>query len=89
MKRSGWDAAFDPPIELPEGGSLKTLRDAADYIQRLPAAEQQHEKVQTALHVLLQAADHNGLMCVTCRRSRHLHFLDDTIHRDRCKRPAM
>lgn len=57
-----WDAKFDEPIPLPNGGSLTTLRDAATYIEALPAAEQRHPKVQAAVHVLLQAADHGGPM---------------------------
>lgn len=57
-----WDARFDPPIALPEGGALTTLREAGDYIAALPAAEQHHPKVQAAAHVLIQAADHGGPM---------------------------
>ena len=57
-----WDAKFDEPIPLPDGGALTTLRDAATYIEALPAAEQRHPKVQAAIHVLLQAADHGGPM---------------------------
>lgn len=59
-ERTGWDARFDPPLALPEGGALRTLREAGAYIAALPAAEQQHPKVQAAVHVLLQAADHGG-----------------------------
>jgi hypothetical protein len=57
-----WTKRFDPPIELPEGGTLATLREAAAYIEDLPAAEQAHPAVQAAIHVLLQAADHDGPM---------------------------
>jgi hypothetical protein len=57
-----WTTRFDPPIPLPDGGTLATLRDAGDYIAALSAAEQQHPKVQAAVHVLLQAADHGGPM---------------------------
>ncbi|ACF01588.1 conserved hypothetical protein [Rhodopseudomonas palustris TIE-1] len=57
-----WTKRFDPPIELPGGGALTTLREAAAYIEALPAAEQKHPEVQTAIHVLLQAADHDGPM---------------------------
>jgi len=57
-----WSNRFDPPVTLPDGGELRTLRDAAAYIERLPPGEQQHPDVQTAIHVLLQAADHAGPM---------------------------
>jgi len=58
-----WTREFNEPVPLPEGGRpLRTLRDAAAYIEALPAAEQQHADVKTALHVLLQAADSYGPM---------------------------
>jgi hypothetical protein len=31
-----WGAEFDGPMALPDGAQLGTLRDAGDYIQRLP-----------------------------------------------------
>jgi hypothetical protein len=34
-----WSARFDEPITLPDGRTLKTLRDAANYITALPKAE--------------------------------------------------
>jgi hypothetical protein len=34
----GWKRAFDDPIPLPNGRQLITLRDAADYIMKLPKA---------------------------------------------------
>jgi hypothetical protein len=71
-----WSKRFEPPIPLPGGGSLVTLRDAANFIERLPPTEQQHPKVQTAIHVLLQAVDHGGpvifaRMGVTAMLGRH------------------
>jgi hypothetical protein len=35
-----WSSEFDDPIPLADGRQLLTLEDAADYIQRLPKAEQ-------------------------------------------------
>ncbi len=35
-----WSRAFDDPIPLPRGRQLVTLKDAADYIMKLPKAEQ-------------------------------------------------
>ncbi|NEV75498.1 hypothetical protein DYI24_00180 [Rhodopseudomonas sp. BR0C11] len=57
-----WTLRFDPPIPLPDGGEIATLREAGDYIAALPPAEQRHPEVQVAIHVLLQAADHGGPM---------------------------
>ena len=36
----GWKRLFDDPIPLPRGRRLVTLEDAAQYIQKLPEAEQ-------------------------------------------------
>lgn len=55
-----WDQLFSEPIPLPEGGRLDSLQDAGAYITRLPKAEHDVPRWQTAMHVLLQAADHGG-----------------------------
>jgi hypothetical protein len=34
-----WTQTFDNPITLPDGRTLRTLRDAANYITKLPDAE--------------------------------------------------
>jgi len=52
-----WSSEFDDPIPLPNGRQLVTLEDAADYIQRLPKAEQKVEQWQTAIHCLIGAAE--------------------------------
>jgi hypothetical protein len=36
----GWKREFDDPIPLPRGRQLVTLQDAANYIMKLPKAEQ-------------------------------------------------
>lgn len=35
----GWKRRFDDPIPLPDGRQLVTLRDAGNYITKLPKAE--------------------------------------------------
>ena len=40
----GWNRLFEDPIGLSRGRQLVTLKDAADYITRLPKAE--HESPQ-------------------------------------------
>ncbi len=52
-----WFRPFEDPIPLPGGGQLVTLKDAADYIMKLPKTEQQLEEWQTAIHCLLGAAE--------------------------------
>jgi hypothetical protein len=42
---------------LPGGRQLVTLKDAAEYIQKLPEAEQQLEEWQAAIGCLIGAAE--------------------------------
>ena len=53
----GWKREFEDPIPLPRGRQLVTLKDAADYIMKLPKAEQNLEDWQTAVHCLIGAAE--------------------------------
>ena len=56
----GWSREFDDPIPLPRGRQLVTLQDAANYIMKLPKAEQKLEEWQTATEVLIMAAEGHG-----------------------------
>jgi hypothetical protein len=60
MSKAGWYAHFREPILTPKGDQLITLRDAGDYIIKLPKAEHDTKAWQTAMHCLLQAADSGG-----------------------------
>lgn len=55
-----WNMEFDEPINLPNGREARTLRQAATYIFKLPADEHKHPKWQTAMHVLIEAAEGRG-----------------------------
>jgi hypothetical protein len=55
-----WDAPFDEPIELPNGKTARTLRQAAGYVTKLPKAEHEHKAWQTAMHCLIEAAEKRG-----------------------------
>jgi len=55
-----WSRAFDEPISLPRGRQLVTLKDAANYIQKLPKAEQLLEEWQSAVEALLLVVELNG-----------------------------
>ena len=48
-----WSRAFDDPIPLPRGRQIVTLKDAGNYIQKLPKAEQDLEEWQAAVEALL------------------------------------
>jgi hypothetical protein len=39
MPEKGWHRPFADPIPLPDGGELRTLRDAGNYIAKLPKRE--------------------------------------------------
>jgi hypothetical protein len=39
MPDHGWSTPFEDPIPLARGRQLVTLKDAADYITRLPKAD--------------------------------------------------
>ena len=60
MAKKGWSKSFEDPIVLPDGRKLITLKHAADYIMKLPKAEQKHEKWQVAIEVLIMAAEGRG-----------------------------
>ena len=55
-----WSRAFDEPIPLSRGRQLVTLKDAANYIQKLPKAEQLLEEWQSAVEALLLVVELNG-----------------------------
>ena len=56
----GWKRPFDDPIPLPRSRQLVTLKDAAEYIQKLPKAEQQLEEWQAAVEALLLVVELSG-----------------------------
>ena len=48
-----WSTQFDDPIVLPDGRKLLTLKDAADYITKLPEQESELAHWQVAIETLL------------------------------------
>ena len=63
MAETGWGRHFDDEMALPDGRALRTLRDAGEYVTRLPKAEQAKQHWQTAPHKLSAIGDgahHNG-----------------------------
>jgi hypothetical protein len=52
-----WSHQFEDPIPLPDGRQFVTLKDAADYITRLPKPEQSLPEWQTAIGCLIGAAE--------------------------------
>jgi len=54
-----WDQEFFHPIVI-DGKTLRTLRDAAQYITKLPKAEHDADEWQAAMEALLLVAEQNG-----------------------------
>jgi hypothetical protein len=52
--------ATSPPISLPDGRQLVTLRDAGDYITKLPKAEHEAPEWQAAMEALILVATQGG-----------------------------
>jgi hypothetical protein len=51
---------FEDPIPLPDGRKMLTLKEAADYIKKLPKGEQHLEEWQAATEALIMAAEDRG-----------------------------
>jgi len=56
----GWSRKFNERIPLPNGKPLVTLRDAAQYIMKLPKAEYDAPEWLIATQALLLIAERNG-----------------------------
>jgi hypothetical protein len=54
------DQLFFDPITLPGRKPLVTLRDAAQYISKLPKAEHDAEEWQAAMQALMLVVEQNG-----------------------------
>ena len=48
-----WSTRFEDPIVLPDGRKLLTLKDAADYVTKLPKKESDLPEWQTAIEMLM------------------------------------
>jgi hypothetical protein len=52
-----WSTEFEDPVGLPNERKLITLQDAADHILKLPKTQQQQQHWQTAVEMLIKAAE--------------------------------
>jgi len=55
-----WSTAFDDPVRVSNKAQLLTLQEAADYIMRLPEDAQHEPRWQTAIEILIKAAETGG-----------------------------
>jgi hypothetical protein len=84
MAVTGWKRRFDDPIPLPRGRQL--LQDAANYILKLPKAEQNLVEWQTATACLIGAAEGRDFMMharigVLRALNRHVARVFDTTRK--------
>jgi hypothetical protein len=57
-----WDRPFGQPVALPGGRPARTLRDAGDYIRKLPQSERDTPEWRLAIQMLIDAVDDRGPM---------------------------
>jgi hypothetical protein len=58
VSERGWQREFDDPIPLPDGGQLRTLREAISYLAKaVPKFERDTPAVATAAQMLTYAAE--------------------------------
>jgi hypothetical protein len=55
-----WTRKFDEPIPVPKGRRLVTLRDAGDYVAKLPKAKHMTAEWQAAMLALMLVVDLNA-----------------------------
>jgi hypothetical protein len=68
MPDKGWHRTFDDPIPLSDGGELRTLRDAGNYIAKLPKREQDAPARLAAIQALMLVVEHGGDTMLPTRR---------------------
>jgi hypothetical protein len=86
----GRNRAFDDPIPLPRGRPLVTLKNAADYVMKLPKAEQKIKAWQTETEALIMAAEGRGpLMHARVGTLRALNRHVERVLQSRSQRHAL
>jgi hypothetical protein len=59
-KMTNWSHRFQDPIPMPDGSTIRTIGEAAEYATSLPRKVGNTEPWQRAAKVLQQAAEHGG-----------------------------
>jgi hypothetical protein len=82
-----WDQEFFDPIII-DGKTLRTLRDAAQYITKLPQAEHDADEWQAATDALLLVAEHDGpplfaRIGIMRALNRHVERVFDSSRKDK------
>jgi hypothetical protein len=82
-----WNRPFDQPVPLPNGGPARTLRDAANYIKKLPKSERDCPEWRLAIHMLIDAAEDRGPMMLASTGILHAIGRDDRWPRKKRPQP--
>ncbi len=69
-----WSTRFEDPIVLPDGRKLLTLKDAADYITKLPKTESDLPEWQTAIEALMLCSRGGHAMLARIGVTKALNF---------------
>ena len=60
MPDKGWHHPLHDSIPLPKGAELQTLRDAGNFIAKLPKREHDAPEWRAAIQALMPVATHGG-----------------------------
>jgi len=71
----GWKRSFVDPILVPRGRQLVALKDATDFITRLPMAEHESPPWQTAIEASIMAT----ILSAVGRRCAHRRHRPDML----------
>jgi hypothetical protein len=55
-----WERLFDQPVLLPGQQPARTLRDAGNYIKKLPRSDRDTPEWRLAIQMLIDAAEDQG-----------------------------
>jgi hypothetical protein len=75
----------EPADIVPDGRQLVTLRDAGNYITKLPKAEHEAQEWQAAMEALILVATQCGAKALNRRHVREFNPKQKEPHWGRCK----
>jgi hypothetical protein len=86
--KADWSRRFNDPIRLPKGRQLVTLKDAGNYITKLPKAEHEAQEWQAAIEALILVATLGGptmfaRIGVMRALNRHVERVFDTSRKEK------
>jgi hypothetical protein len=87
-----WSTRFAPPIKLPDGRKLVTLKDANAWLAKeVPKSERGMKQIQAAAHCVTEAAENDGPMMfarIGVMQAINRHPPQDQFHLAKAETPA-